>query len=454
MRKLQPSDVKWQGSIYLDKNFCTFLYAGCYYKAMLPTAAFSSEMYTGVFAGLAKKRLIPPTVPSDLQIDCLGPIFEQRTEFFNVPFYYINWHSLKESALLFLDLAAELAKRDLWTQDGHNGNIIFQGAMRPRWCDVGSFIRFSPDTFTGILEQFIKYFVYPLLLPQKPDIFNVFKATANHGVSHDFAVAMGVRLPYRQIFEAKNYESAIAILVNIIKETRYHFPEGKWSSYYGDDKLELDSLQANPQAGRTELFFRIFKTISPKSVVDIGANTGLFSRYMAKTAEVLAIEPDPVAVAKAWQILSEGPADLSLKLALADVHESWQACANGRLRRGQMATALALTHHLFFTERYPWKYIAMILAEHCEETLLTEFMPWGLYTTPPPVSMPPEYTAENFAKALEKYFEKVEILPYPIPAGVSPRVFLLCTNKRARPIEDGWGLLPAEMLGEPCNPVR
>lgn len=119
---------------------------------------------------------------------------------------------------------------------------------------------------------------------------------------------------------------------------------------------------------------------------------------------------------------------------------------------GEMAVALALTHHLFFTMHYPWKYIVDLLASYTSDVLLTEFMPNGLGVIRKPDWLPDNYRLEVFAGHLRRYFQQVEIIDYPRRPEESPRIFLLCRGKRMSPKDDGMGTLPWDepYMTPPC----
>ena len=108
---------------------------------------------------------------------------------------------------------------------------------------------------------------------------------------------------------------------------------------------------------------------------------------------------------------------------------------------GDTAIALALTHHLFYTENMPFRLIATCLASYTTQNLVTEFMPHGMSGKDKPDSLPQGYSLEIFTKQLERHFATVEVIEYPFPADSSPRVLLLCSQKRAKPLDDGLGNL-------------
>lgn len=431
---INGSDVEFCGRIFLDRNFCTFRYNGEYFKALLPKV----HNYNGVdlvnfFKSLSCKGFIPNTTASELRIKGLGQIFHQYTEHFNFHPKLSPVCSLQEAAFLWLKFNKFLATLGMGLADGHCSNIVFQGAMLPKWCDCGSIVSLCGEHPHLGIDEFIRFFIYPLQIREKnPALAEVSRSFTWRGVSHEVARAFALS----PISLSLSREKALDELWDMVNSMSFVVQHSNWSDYYQDDFADL---KENTNL-RINMFCRIFRALHPATVVDIGANSGFFSRYMASTgAEVCAIEPDESAVLKHWTVLRRKNFSHNIKLMMADIRDSAGV-------QGELATALALTHHLFFTCHYPWKYIAELLSMFCTNSLLTEFMPNGLYVNIPDAPLPDNYRIELFAIQLERYFSSVEILPWSVPEGASPRIFLLCRNKRATPRDDGWGYLPQEIL--------
>jgi predicted O-methyltransferase YrrM len=108
-----------------------------------------------------------------------------------------------------------------------------------------------------------------------------------------------------------------------------------------------------------------------------------------------------------------------------------QNCVHSHSYIGDVALALALTHHLSLGQSYPFDFIAKQLASFTTNVLITEFMPRGLATgTQPDMNLPEYYKLENFVHELEQHFNKVEVFDYDVPDGTSPRILLVCYEKK------------------------
>ena len=105
--------------------------------------------------------------------------------------------------------------------------------------------------------------------------------------------------------------------------------------------------------------------------------------------------------------------------------------------------AMALTHHLYFSQQWSLKDIARLLSQQTSSTLITEFMANGLGgTRPHPNPLPENYHVGVFAAHLEHYFTHVEVVDYPSQADGAKRIFLLCREKRPVSLPYSNGPLP------------
>lgn len=436
--EISPQDIKFLGRHFLDRNCCAFIYNKQQYKAIFKhSAQWLQEKNTDAFLEtMAEEGFIPGTKTAKIFLRGFSKIYHQKSEYFNVFLWNANLQCLIESAKLWIYFNKWLYKYSLGLHDGHCANIIFNKAMCPLWCDIGSIMPVGQETQLVGIEEFLRCYYYPLKLREKSPYFaSIAKQFEFMGMDHEMAKEFGLQIP---VFPADRAR-ALDILLECIESIQFKPLEQKWSSYYTDDFAELNDEDMDNH--RVMLFCRIVKTLKPKSVVDIGANTGLFSRYLARQgAEVLAIEPDEQANFKHLEVLRDKQFEGKIKLIQGDIRvDAGQP--------GELAIALALTHHLFFTCKYPWKFIVDLLVARCTRHLLTEFMPWGLNVNAPPAPLPPHYNLQLFTSQLERYFQKVEVLSYPVSPGKSPRVFLLCTDKRPVPVDDGWGTFPTELIG-------
>lgn len=215
-------------------------------------------------------------------------------------------------------------------------------------------------------------------------------------------------------------------LTQMIQETvvkwkqAYQF-EKHWLSYYQND-IASDQYLNNKEA----IIHEWLKATQPKTVLDLGANTGRFSLIASQYAQqVIAIESDDIcvdAIDKAFKNIhgstkkKEPTAKkqyYTLQMDLAEttpnmgVLEQEYSSIYTRVR-SSMVFALALTHHLYISNQLSFEQIASMLDRFSEQYCITEFVP----VSDDKVQMLMkdkqreylEYTEEGFTKVLESKF--------------------------------------------------
>ena len=438
---IKPGDVSWVGYKFLDANTHSFLYKGQYYKAVLPTSSIhNSEKFDILLSRMTEMGFIPKTQKTSIKIGDYASVYHQKTNFFSVALQEQPFESVRQSARLVLNIFLYLLTHNLTLFDGHTHNIIFQENNKPLWCDIGSIVPYNEDIFRSSFIQFIKYFIYPILIREKsPYLEPVARLGLNQGISHELFHILTDNLDLLKLVTDSNYTAqnicnATLERINLV-DFKYHKTD--WGGYYDNVSDEIDEYKkpAPGKDNREAVIASMLKAVRPKYLVDIGANAGRYSRLAAKLGarEVLSIEPDDVAMAKNWFTLQREALPITLLQQGVSLTPFKQP--------GDTAIALALTHHLFFTEKMPFRLIASCLASYTTRHLITEFMPHGMLGKDKPVELPRDYSLEIFAKQLERHFASVEVIEYPFPVESSPRVLIVCNEKRAIPLDDGQGNL-------------
>ncbi len=151
----------------------------------------------------------------------------------------------------------------------------------------------------------------------------------------------------------------------------------EWGDYYSDTNYTNTARCAKENAVR-----RIAASHPGRLALDLGANTGEFSRLLAPHFEhVLASDMDHTAVERHWRALPfPNVQPLLLDVSSPSPSTGW-ACEErfsfSRRCGADFVTALALCHHLRFTYNIPFghmaRWFAALLREH--GALLVEFIP-------------------------------------------------------------------------------
>lgn len=440
-KSLKLSDVRWIGMHFLDANSHTFLYEKQYYKAILPGAPLhNSERFGIILSKIADRGFIPNTVKTHLKIEKYTDVYHQQSDFFSVPLEKASFESVKQAALLIIKFFLYLKRHNLTLLDAHSKNIVFQNGNVPLWCDIGSIVPYDQGVFRSAFEQFVRYIIYPILLRNHSQHLEpVARSGLERGISHELFHTIINSSDFFKIIakETLNIDIMLNEISTYIENLQFPYADTAWGGYYDcvSDDIAPDKKPTPGEDNRETVISSILRGIRPKYIVDLGANAGRYSRLAAKLGarEVLSIEPDIVAMAKNYLGLQRE------KLPIKLLQEGISLTPFDQ--PGDTAIALALTHHLFYTENMPFRLIATCLASYTTQHLVTEFMPHGMSGKDKPDSLPQGYSLEIFTKQLERHFAKVEAIEYPFPADSSPRVLLLCSQKRATPLDDGLGNL-------------
>lgn len=325
--------------------------------------------------------------------------------------YEWSFSQLKDAALL--TLAAQKAALDagMVLKDASAYNIQFHQG-RPILIDSLSFAKYREGSPWIAYRQFCQHFLAPLALMSKTDL-RLSKLLINHidGIPLDlcsrllprssrlqpglathihlqawaerrFAPAEpakpGVR-PVRQATVSKN--GLIGLIENLehtVESLSIKISGRDWANYYTETNYADNAFQA-----KRALVSELINSLNPKTVLDLGANTGIFSRELARNPErfVISADIDPEAVEINYLQAKRDRQENILPLVIDLVNPSPAIGWNNQeresfLTRGKADAilALALIHHLAISNNLPLSDIARTLADHGESVVL-EFVP-------------------------------------------------------------------------------
>jgi len=327
-----------------------------------------------------------------------------------VPFisYPYEWcfSQLKDAALLTLDIQKRSLAHGMSLKDASAFNIQFVDG-RPVFIDTISFERYQEGSPWVAYRQFCMHFLAPLALMSYCDIRlgEWFRASVD-GVPLDLAASL---LPFRsrlhpslfmhihmhaksqKRYAGKEIESKklaagmskfallalVDSLVGAVKGLDWK-PEGtEWADYYQDTNYSPAGLSR-----KKELVTEYLKYSAAKSVWDLGANDGTFSRVASSLGiETVSFDIDPACVEKNYRAVKSGKEKHLLPLYQDLTNPSpgigWASKERASLAaRGPcgLAMALALIHHLAISNNVPLRLIASYFASLCS-WLIIEFVP-------------------------------------------------------------------------------
>ena len=336
----------------------------------------------------------------------------QRVAFASFPY---EWPAemLHAAASLTLDLAEKLGAEGLGLKDASPYNVLFSGA-RPVFVDLLSFEKREPCDPTWLpFAQFERTFLLPLLVNKRFGIsIQQLLTTHRDGVEPEEVLSLcgplqkllppfltlvsipswlarGKSSQSETIYQKKlvaDPEKAGFILGRVLKSLRRKLAqvrpsqnmESAWSDYVEKNNYSQDYVPA-----KQTLIEEVMRQFAPRRVLDVGCNTGHFSRIAAREgASVVSIDYDPVVVGQVWRTARAESLDilpLVVNLARPSAAIGWrnQECPSFLDRaRGHFDAVfmLAVIHHMLVSERIPLPEIVELAAELTTDILVIEFV--------------------------------------------------------------------------------
>ena len=317
---------------------------------------------------------------------------------------------LKNAALIHLDAMEILIPLGFWMRDASAYNVQFDGT-NTRLIDtlsIGPRISDSPWVAYG---QFCSHFLAPLAMAAYRDIrmLSLWQGFL-YGFPLDFSVKMlplwrrycpglFMHLTLHSRFQvalnkriAQDIKKSTKIptvndrnLIDLVRSLRRTIENIKWKDKSGIWK-EYDKIRTyndRDVAVKSEYVDTVVRRLRPKTVWDLGANTGEFSSIAAAhEAFTVGIDGDPACVELMYQRLHQGKRikkilPLTMDLANPSPGLGWDNNERYSLKdRGpaDLVLALALLHHLVFTNCVPLPMIAEWFGGFARH-LLVEFIP-------------------------------------------------------------------------------
>lgn len=346
---------------------------------------------------------------------------------------------------LTLDLHLDALKAGLMLKDATPSNVLFWGA-RPVFVDVLSFVeRPAGSAIWPAYAQFVRTFVLPLLV-------NRYQG----GGTHDFFLAKRDGLEPEEVYArlswtqrlmptafknvslpswlgksraaetaepkpaAQMADERAALVAPILacglrrslRAVRPFARRTKWTDYTATSTYDAEALHAKQQFVRQEL-----QRWMPKTVLDVGCNTGHFSRLAARCgASVVAIDYDYSVVDAAysdaaqngWRVLPLVANIARPSPALGWDNTEVQSFISRVCGRFDAALLLAVIHHLTVTDGVLLDQVFAQLALVVHKGAIVEFIPPDdpqfLRISRNKAHLAERLDEPNFYAALSKYF--------------------------------------------------
>ena len=375
-------------------------------------AEYEALKSSGLYDALLEQGLLIPheevDVPAAEPALAANVIRPERVAFISYPF---EWSpgQLQAAALATLDAQRVAMEHGMSLRDATAYNVQFHRG-KPVLIDTLSFEPLVEGRPWVAYSQFCRHFLAPLALMKHVDVrlgqllrvhldgipldlastllpgsTKLSPGLAIHVHSHAASqrkhadAGAGDAKP-RKVgsFSLQAFKGLIESLATAVAKQTWEPPPSAWRDYYAAKESYSDeSLQH-----KEELVAKVLADVAPRTVWDLGANTGRFSRIAAGAgADVVAVEMDPSAVELNWrQVVDNGDTSvlpLWVDLSNPTPAQGWAHAERPSItQRGRVdaALALALIHHIAIGNNVPLPDIAEWFSQLCDR-LIIEWIP-------------------------------------------------------------------------------
>ncbi len=440
-------------SSFRDPSGFVFLRGGQFYRQVNVSyrECYDRFLASGLYEALVSAGLLvaheDAPIPAPAPDTAYKIIKPERMAFISYPYEWC-FGQIKDAALATLDIQSKALDYGMTLKDASAYNIQFRDG-RPIFIDTLSFDIYREGQPWVAYRQFCQHFLAPLALMAKCDVrlgclFRVFI----DGIPLDMARAL---LPWRSrlhmgllvhihmhaksllkhaddgrtvadngatgsaIPTAKLGLQALRGIIDNLRATVSKLewkPAGtEWGDYYDDTNYTTEAMQC-----KTELVGEFVSRVSPGTVWDLGANTGVFSRIASERgAQTISFDVDPAAVEKNYRDCKANKRANLLPLVMDLTNPSpsigWEnreRAAFAQRGPADLVLALALIHHLAIGNNVPLPKLADFFAR-IARWLVIEFIPKNdsqvqrLLASREDIF--PDYTQESFEREFCRNFE-------------------------------------------------
>lgn len=366
---------------------------------------FEKFISSGLYDDLQKQGLLIPhrEIRENLTgtADWFTTLEPENIPFISYPYEW-SFSMLKDAALLTLGLAKLALKHGMILKDATPFNIQFHQS-KPVFIDSLSFEIYNESEPWIAYRQFCECFLSPILLAHhlKQPVHSLLLSYPE-GIPLGFTAAA---LPSRTKFSLHTYlhihmhakakagkllkkdakfsrKKLMDILTSLEIAIHKCLPPTRqtaWSSYYEEASGRKDYLDA-----KSSLVKNWLEKINVRSAVDLGANTGVFSRLVAaKSIPCIATDADPYCIDEMYRLLRNEHgqyihpliSDLANPAPSIGLNNTERSSFLDRIRGTELVMALALVHHLSIAKNIPLEMVAALFDGITGKYLIIEFVP-------------------------------------------------------------------------------
>lgn len=445
-----------------DPSGCVFTVGETIYRALAEAYEPSYEMLmqSGLYTQLVSEELLIPHVEVDDNLEIVTRanniknasrtasqdnwlrqriIKPERVAFISYPYEWC-FGQLKEAAIATLKVQRICLQYGMSLKDASAYNVQFHKG-RALLLDTGSFEPYPQDKPWIAYSQFVRHFLAPLVLMAKcsPEM-NKLLLSCTDGLPIELvcdmlpwhtwlnpslvAHLMGNKMA-RQASQKKNARSEAGVVLpkshllallddleNTIEKLNVKAKRSTWSHYYQDNSYSDDSAKH-----KEDTVCAFIDNINPKSVWDMGANNGYFSKLCAdKGISTISMDADIRCVEdnynKAADVRQKNLLPLFLDLTVPTPSAGWSNKERlGLAARGpaDLMLALALVHHLAIAQNIPLKEIAAYFAQ-LGKNLIIEFVPKSDVQVQRMLALREDIFDKYDERSFEEYFSRYFVI--------------------------------------------
>ena len=446
------TDFKRVTGSFRDPSGFVFIRDGAVYRQVSPSyqANYDHLLGSGLYADLTERQLLVPHIETDSHApgdqEAYKVLKPLQIPFISYPYEW-SFSQMKDAALLTLAVQKRALSRGMALKDASAYNVQFSGG-KPILIDTLSFEIYQEGQAWVAYKQFCQHFLAPLMLMSRKDIRLSQLLRVNiDGIPLDLASAIAPKTTYRRLGllmhlhlharAQQRYKDASRAarsmgrkgigkqsllqiadsLRSTINGLRWRHDLTDWSDYYeGESYLEAAF------GDKLALVAEFLELIKPGFVMDLGANTGEFSRLASGAgAFTVSADSDPGVVEANYLKVKDEKEKNVLPLLLDLVNPSgsigWANAERQSLAERSKADcllALALIHHLAISNNVPLTSVAEYFAG-LAKWLVIEFVPKSdkqvqkLLRTRDDIF--DRYTVEGFEASFRESYETVKTRP-------------------------------------------
>ena len=411
---------------------------------------FEAVTTSGLYDELARQGLLIPHRAASLELaaseGAVAVLQPEPVRFISYPYEW-SFGQLHDAALLTLEIQERALVRGITLRDATAYNIQFHNG-KPVFIDTLSFEPRKEGEPWIAYRQFCEHFVVPLALMSRVDIqlgtllrahlegvplelgsrllggrswrslgllFHVRLHAAAQRRYRDRAPAVGERTSRK--VTAQTVLGLVRSLRSVIESFRWSPGGTEWADYTDDNNYSAEATSS-----KRDLVTGLLRGRGVRTVWDLGANTGEYSRAARAEAEhVVSFDIDPAAVERNYRRVraEDERAILPLLMDLTNPSPALGWAHRERLSLEQRGPAdallaLALIHHLAIGHNLPLERVAAYFAR-LGRALVIEFVPKSdsqvqrMLRSRPDIF--PCYTREGFEAAFRTAFSIDEARP-------------------------------------------